>query len=249
MLLSIQSSHIIFFHHIRHIRKLKSQSLPNFSDPKIVNTTLYDTLSNQVNCVKMDASFETLIASYIKNKVGISEDFLNDELCEHLKSNLLALNNNQQMQTAGIGNDGKMVHNKLIRNDKIYWLDKKNNNTFENEFFTKMDAFVAHLNESCFTNIKSYEFHYSLYETGSFYRSHFDQFEDDSKRQFSMISYLNANWKTTDGGELLIHQDNNNQTIAPTQGKTVFFKSDELEHEVLVTNERRMSVCGWLKRG
>lgn len=197
----------------------------------------------------MEASFETLIASYIENKVGISEDFLNDELCEHLKNNLLTLNNGHQMQTAGIGNDGKMTHNELIRNDKIYWLDKRHNNTFENAFFAKMDAFVAYLNETCYTNIKSYEFHYSLYETGSFYRSHLDQFEDDSKRQFSMISYLNANWQPNDGGELLIHQENNNQTITPTQGKTVFFKSDELEHEVLATNERRMSVCGWLKRG
>ena len=201
------------------------------------------------NCMKMEASFETLIASYMENKIGISEGFLSDELCEHLKRNLLALNNTQQLQKAGIGNDAKKTHNDLIRNDKIYWLDKRHNNVFENEFFAKMDAFVAYLNESCFTNIKSYEFHYSLYETGSFYRSHFDQFEDDSKRQFSMISYLNANWQTNDGGELLIHQKNNNQSIAPTQGKTVFFKSDELEHEVLVTNERRMSVCGWLKRG
>jgi len=198
---------------------------------------------------QMEVSFETLIASYIENKVGISEGFLSDGLCEHLKSNLLALNSEHQLQTAGIGNDTKRIHNNLIRNDKIYWLDKKNNNEFENEFFVKIDAFVRYLNSSCFTNIKSYEFHYSLYETGSFYRSHFDQFEDDSKRQFSMISYLNANWQTADGGELLIHQNNNNQSIAPTQGKTVFFKSDELEHEVLVTNERRMSVCGWLKRG
>lgn len=196
----------------------------------------------------MEVSFETLITSYISTKVGISEGFLSDELCEQLKGNLLALNHEHQLQMAGIGNDAKKIHNDLIRNDKIYWLDKNNNNTFENEFFAKMDAFVAYLNETCYVNIKSYEFHYSLYETGSFYRSHFDQFEDDSKRQFSMISYLNANWQTTDGGELLIHQKNNNQCIAPTQGKTVFFKSDELEHEVLVTNERRMSICGWLKR-
>ncbi|MES2746914.1 MAG: 2OG-Fe(II) oxygenase [Bacteroidota bacterium] len=197
----------------------------------------------------MEASFETLITSYIATKVGISEDFLSDALCEHLKTNLLALNAEHQMQAAGIGNDGKMIHDKLIRSDKIYWLDRKNNNPFENEFFDKMDAFVSYLNHSCYTNIKSYEFHYSLYETGSFYRQHLDQFEDDTKRQFSMINYLNANWQTQDGGELLIHQHNNNQTIAPTQGKTVFFKSDELEHEVLVTKERRMSVSGWLKRG
>ena len=197
----------------------------------------------------MDASFETLIASYIENKVGIADHFLSDDLCYHLKSNLLALNDDQKMKTAGIGNDGKMIHDDLIRSDKIYWLDKAHNNIHENEFFDKIDAFVHYLNQSCYTNIKSYEFHYSLYEAGSFYRSHFDQFEDDAKRQYSMISYLNPHWNAQHGGELLIHQKSHNQSIAPTQGKTVFFKSDELEHEVLVTTERRLSVTGWLKRG
>jgi SM-20-related protein len=46
----------------------------------------------------------------------------------------------------------------------------------------------------------------------------------------------------------MIHQTNNDQKISPLQGKTVFFKSNELVHEVLVTKARRMSVTGWLKR-
>jgi SM-20-related protein len=140
-----------------------------------------------------------------------------------------------------------MQHSQLIRKDKIYWLDKKHNDPYENEFFKKMDAFVAYLNSTCYTNITSYEFHYSLYEAGDFYVKHLDQFKDNSSRQFSMISYLNPNWETKDGGELLVYQTNANQTISPTQGKTVFFKSSVLEHEVLVTQGRRMSVTGWLK--
>jgi SM-20-related protein len=38
-----------------------------------------------------------------------------------------------------------------------------------------------------------------------------------------MISYLNSDWKPEDGGELLIHQLNNNQKIAPT-AKLFFLK-------------------------
>ena len=197
----------------------------------------------------MEANFETLIASFIENNIGIDDDFLSADLCQHLKENMLTLNESDLMETAGVGNDGKMVFDNLIRNDKIYWLDKKHNNEFENAFLDQIDAFVAHLNKTCFTNIKSYEFHYSLYEIGSFYRPHFDQFEDDDKRQFSMVSYLNANWKNNDGGELQIYQNNNNQKISPIQGKTIFFKSHDLEHEVLVTNERRFSITGWLRRG
>lgn len=196
----------------------------------------------------MENSFETLIASYIKNKVGISEHFLSDELANHLKENLLLLNRNNQLLAAGTGNDKKLVYNAKIRSDTIYWLDKKHDNQHENAFFVQIENFILYLNESCFAGITGYEFHYSLYEKGSFYKKHLDQFQDNSSRQFSMISYLNTNWKSKDGGELLIHQANNNQKINPTQGKTVFFKSNELEHEVLQTNERRMSITGWLKR-
>jgi SM-20-related protein len=196
----------------------------------------------------MDDSFETLIASYIENKVGIAEHFISDALAEHLKENLLLLHKKQQLVAAGTGNDRKLTHNAMVRNDVIYWLDKKNNNAYENEFFVQIEAFIDYLNASCYAGITGYEFHYSLYETGSFYRKHLDQFQDNTSRQFSMISYLNNNWKEADGGELLIHQLGNDQKIAPTQGKTVFFKSNELVHEVLVTNEWRMSVTGWLKR-
>jgi SM-20-related protein len=212
-------------------------------------TYLVKILVNSRKAEKMEARFEDLITGYLKNKVGISEHFLSDALCEHLKDNLLLLNDHNLLKSAGIGNDGLFIHNDLIRRDSIYWLDKKHNNEHENEFFEKIDAFVSYLNQTCYTNIKSYEFHYSLYEAGDFYRKHLDQFKDDSHRQFSLISYLNSNWKTNDGGELLIYQNNDNQTIAPAQGKAVFFKSNELEHEVLVTNERRMSISGWLKRG
>ena len=197
----------------------------------------------------MEASFETLISSYIKNKVGISEDFLGKALCQNLAANLLELNAADVLKEASIGNDSKIIQNSLIRSDKIHWLDKSHNNEFENEFFAKIDAFVAYLNRSCYTNISSYEFHYSLYEIGSFYKPHLDQFENDNQRQFSMVSYLNPNWQPQDGGELHIYQTNNNQMISPTESKTVFFKSDELKHEVLETNKQRLSVTGWLKRG
>ena len=196
----------------------------------------------------MENSFEILIASYIENKVGVCQHFLSDELANHLKENLLSLHNENKLVTAGTGNANKLIHNAGIRNDVIYWLDKKNNNEYEQAFFVQIEAFIDYLNMSCYAGITGYEFHYSLYETGSFYRKHLDQFQDNSSRQFSMISYLNANWQENDGGELLIHQKDSNQKIAPTHGKTVFFKSNELVHEVLVTNERRMSVTGWLKR-
>lgn len=195
----------------------------------------------------MENSFETLIASYIENKVGICEHFLSNDLANHLKNNLISLQQQDLLQEAGTGNLNAIAYDSAVRSDSIYWLDKKHNNEFENAFFEQIEAFIAYLNESCYTGITGYEFHYSLYEKGDFYLQHFDQFQSNSSRKYSMISYLNEQWTAADGGELLIHQLNNNQTIAPTQGKTVFFKSDELLHEVVVTQTTRMSITGWLK--
>jgi SM-20-related protein len=88
-----------------------------------------------------------------------------------------------------------------------------------------------------------------LYEEGSFYGKHKDQFRNNSNRKYSMISYLNDNWDEGNGGQLIIHhEDREAQKILPVNGKTVFFQSDVLEHEVVKANRSRMSVTGWLKR-
>ena len=196
----------------------------------------------------MEDSFEALIASYIATKVGMVENFIGTSLSKNLTDTILALHQKELLIPAGVGNIQKLQHNQLIRKDIIYWLDRKNNNIYENEFLTQIEAFICYLNESCFAGITGYEFHYSLYEKGAFYRKHLDQFQDNSSRQFSLISYLNWDWKIEDGGELCIYQENNIQKISPTNGKTIFFKSNELVHEVLTTQKQRLSITGWLKR-
>ncbi len=195
----------------------------------------------------MQNTFDSIVDSFLENKVGISECFLNAVLAGHLKNNLMNLYGGNKMQAAGTGNDSKINHDKRVRSDMIYWLDRKHENVYENDFFDKMDHFIQFLNSTCYTGITSYEFHYALYETGSFYKKHLDQFRNNDSRKFTMIMYLNADWTEGDGGELRIYHPESHQNISPTQGKTVFFKSNELEHEVLVTNKPRMSITGWLK--
>ncbi|RZK66175.1 MAG: 2OG-Fe(II) oxygenase [Pedobacter sp.] len=195
----------------------------------------------------MQKIFDTLIDSFIVNKVGIAQNFLTEKLCLELKHNLETLYNNKLMLSAGIGNNTIVDHDKLIRNDKIYWLDRAHENQYENDFFEVMDRFVSHLNNSCYTGITGYEFHYALYEKGSFYKKHLDQFKNNQSRKYSMIIYLNKDWQQDDGGELCIHHNPYSENIAPTSGKGIFFDSSLLEHEVLTTNKPRMSITGWLK--
>ena len=194
----------------------------------------------------MENTFEILINSFIADRVGITENFLSPELAALLKANLSSLFRDGFLQAAGTGNNKMVAHDKSFRSDVIYWLDRKHDDVHENAFFDLMDKFVQHLNETCYTGITSYEFHYTLYETGSFYKKHLDQFKNNDSRKYSMIMYLN-DWKEDDGGELRIYHNGSTQNISPSNGKSVFFKSSELPHEVMVTNKPRLSITGWLK--
>lgn len=195
----------------------------------------------------MKDPFNCLIDSYIDDNVGIADHFLSDVLAADLKQNLISLFQQNKLLSAGIGNEHVVVNNQLVRGDSIYWLDRKHDTACENDFFDLMDGFVSYLNQTCYTGITSYEFHYTLYEKGSFYKKHLDQFQNNDSRKYSMIMYLNTEWEAADGGELCIHQNNTKQTINPENGRTVFFKSSELLHEVLCTQKPRMSITGWLK--
>lgn len=192
--------------------------------------------------------FDTLIDSFLKDKVGIAEGFLTVALAADLKANLWALFEAKQLHFAATGNKHSLADG-TVRGDSIYWLDKSHNDPFENAFFTLMDSFIAYLNSTCYTGITGYEFHYTIYQKGTFYKKHFDQFRSNDSRKYSMIMYLNTDWVKADGGELCIHHEDSVQHIAPESGKTVFFQSNELLHEVLETTTDRLSITGWLKVG
>jgi SM-20-related protein len=192
--------------------------------------------------------FDLLIDSYLDNNIGIDAGFLTEKLSNGLQQNILQLQQDDMMTAAGIGNNEiKDTHQKM-RGDKIYWMDKSHDNIYEQEFLQHIDCFIERLNSTCYTGINGYEFHYAVYEQGSFYKRHKDQFKNDDNRKFSLINYLNNNWQQEDGGQLVVYQNEEAQTIQPHSQTSVFFKSDEMEHEVTMANRSRMSITGWLKR-
>lgn len=87
-----------------------------------------------------------------------------------------------------------------------------------------------------------------LINSSTFSIRHKDQFKNDSNRKYSLINYLNENWLDEDGGQLMVYQNEMVQKNIPQSQTAVFFKSDEMEHEVSKANRRRMSITGWLKQ-
>ena len=195
----------------------------------------------------MNEQFDLLIDSYLSDHIGIAPSFLTKKLSAGLQQNIIQLQKDELMTAAGIGNQEIKDTKQQMRSDKIYWLDKKHDNKFENEFLQQAEDFIERLNSTCYAGINAYEFHYAVYEEGSFYKRHTDQFKNNNHRKFSLITYLNENWLATDGGQLQVYQNNTMQQIEPRSQTAVLFKSDETEHEVVKANRSRMSITGWLK--
>ncbi len=196
----------------------------------------------------MNNQFDTLIDGYIGNKIGIDTGFLTEALSKGLQSNIRQLQQDGQLHAAGIGNNEVKDPLQKTRGDKIYWMDKKHDNIFEQEFLALAEDFINHLNQTCYTGINSYEFHYAVYEEGSYYKRHTDQFQNNDNRKYSLINYLNEDWLEEDGGQLWVYQQEGVQKVVPHSRTAVFFKSDEMEHEVTMANRPRMSISGWLKK-
>jgi SM-20-related protein len=192
--------------------------------------------------------YEKLIEEVLESNYGTLASFYAPSVIEGLKTNLIDRKNKGLMHPAGIGKKFTHTHNLIVRGDLISWIDNDSTDQFERAFLDKMSSFVTYLNETCYTAINDFEFHYAFYDVGSFYKRHKDQFHSDKGRKFSFVTYLNDNWQDTDGGQLSLYLENNEVVIRPKSGNVVFFKSNEIEHEVHPTITRsRLSIAGWLK--
>lgn len=193
--------------------------------------------------------FEELIQGLIDNKYGCCNDFILPSTVSGLSDTLQNLAKAGELRHAGIGNTSDFKQVKEIRGDKINWIQDNTENPFEIIYLKKIGRFIDHLNKTCFTSIKSFESHYANYEKMSFYKRHLDQFKNEKGRKFSIILYLNQDWTANDGGMLTLYPESGVQKeISPIGGRMVFFRSDEMEHEVKpsLTRERK-SIAAWLK--
>jgi SM-20-related protein len=193
--------------------------------------------------------FEGLIQGLIENEYGCCNDFILPSTVNGLRANIECLSESNNMIPSGIGNKLDFKKDEAIRGDKINWIEESSTNPFEMIYLTKIEKFILYLNSTCFTAISSFESHYSSYEKARFYKRHIDQFRTEKGRKYSIVLYLNTDWKTVDGGLLSLYPKVGKQIdISPMGGRLVLFRSDEMEHEVNPSFTReRNSIAGWLK--
>jgi SM-20-related protein len=193
--------------------------------------------------------FEILIEGLINNGVGSCDLFFEPDTVKGLRANLLRHFCKGEMRPAGVGKNFDHTKNAAIRGDLIRWLDNASTDPVEMIFLDKVRQFYAYLNATCYTGINDFEFHYALYDVGSFYKRHLDQFRSDKGRLLSFVLYLNEDWSDRDGGSISLYLEEGEMTLFPIEGRVVFFKSDKTEHEVHPSmNRPRLSIAGWLKK-
>lgn len=196
----------------------------------------------------LNEKYEFLINGLIEDEFGMLEEFFPRELLLNLRSNAEHFFQLGLMAPAGVGRKFSYEKNAKVRGDLIRWIDNNSDDQYEKAFLESVHDFISYLNQSCYTGINDFEFHYAFYDEGSFYRRHKDQFNNDFGRKFSLVSYLNEDWKSADGGQLVVYTQQSSKKIEPRLGTTVFFRSDVTEHEVLLSHAPRFSIAGWLKK-
>lgn len=197
--------------------------------------------------MKPNSFFEGIIDDLIQQQYAVVNGLFPSDVLNALKQHFSDLIEQEELRRARIGNQDNEVLNKQIRSDSICWIEEHPDNPQEQSYFNQVRSLSDYLNYNCFTGIQSWEFHYAKYDVGAFYKRHMDQFRNDDSRKFSLITYLNNNWKDDDGGELVMYLEHKTEKIKPEFGVSVIFRSDKVEHEVLPANRQRLSITGWLK--
>lgn len=196
----------------------------------------------------LNPMYEKVISDLLQQQYSIVDDFFSKDEVEALRDSLLLKYDEDEFKKSAIGNQFTEQIVKTIRGDFISWLDERELNASENQFFYKIDDFTNYLNRTCFLGIQDREFHYALYPIGTFYKRHLDTFQNDDSRKLSMVCYLNdEDWLPEFGGELAIYKDDETINIYPLKGRMVVFESQILEHEVKPVQKERLSITGWLK--
>lgn len=189
-----------------------------------------------------------LIDNLCNQGFHIIENFLGEEHARQLRNNALCGDADQRFRQARVGNSS-VSRQQEIRGDSILWLDPDEFDLAVNYYFQKINQISRELNNVLFMGLNQFETHYAIYQPGTFYKKHVDQFQNNKDRRISCVYYLNEGWKAEDGGALKVYNQEEQLlvSILPQADRFICFTSD-LPHEVELTHQTRVSIAGWLKR-
>lgn len=196
----------------------------------------------------MERTLESIAEQLDLNGIAVIDGLLPSDVLKTLLQEAEWLQDSNRFHPANVGRGTAEQRISEVRGDGIHWLEKETLTPAQQHYFDFLESLREHLSSYFRIALPWFECHLATYPEGSFYARHLDQFRDANSRIFSVILYLNPDWKTEHGGQLRIHDPNGSCDIQPEMGRFVCFRSDLVEHEVLRTERTRFSVTGWLRR-
>lgn len=189
--------------------------------------------------------FKPIADGLAERGYAIVPDFLSgDEVRSILQTDEFA-QHKLHFRKAGVGQLSRQV-NESIRGDYIQWIDPATAPSPERVYLDRLRSLMMYLNQDLYLSLKDVELHRTVYPVGTHYQRHLDQFRTDDHRKLSIICYLNESWTENDGGQLRLYLPGGSIDVSPESGTLVCFRSDQLEHEVLVAKRERYSITGWI---
>lgn len=197
----------------------------------------------------MKALFESVACQLDETGFALVENSLAPAILEELRKEAIADYEEGAFKRAAIGKGLEKKSIVEIRSDRVKWLERKQASPAQEAYWLFMDALRLHLAEFFRIHLERTEAHFAVYPKGAFYAKHLDQFQESRNRVFSVILYLNPEWKEGDGGALRLHRNSEqSEDFPPIHGRLIVFRSDLILHEVLPTNTLRVSLSGWMRR-
>lgn len=134
-----------------------------------------------------------------------------------------------------------------IRRDKTGWLNGES--SAQRRYLERMDTLREAMNRSLYLGLREFEAHFARFDQGDFYRTHVDALKGQRNRVVTSVTYLNAEWQPTWGGELVMYHESGVELtrVLPRSGVTVLFLSEVFPHQVLPALTSRYSIAGWFR--
>lgn len=256
---------------------------PSIGTTPFINPTRSHTRLNHLN---LSASTIPRITTDSLNDLNtkgyvILDNFIPTELALELKADVANLRSLGKFKVAKIGQDSTNTLNTDIRvaetcflgpnklqempnnaRQKLYdILDGVRSDLSGNSLLDETDSNGQLKKAAPSLDASLSELLYAYYPLGGFYRRHVDSVQNSASvlRAYSLLLYLNDEWKESDGGCLRIHLDSGGDFLPPNEAPNfidvepkastlVLFKSDKIPHEVLNTTAERNAVVGWFNR-
>lgn len=173
--------------------------------------------------------------------------FISNDVARGLHDEADSLDAAITFANAQMGVGRGMTTHAPLRGDRTLWLDDEKCARGP-EFLGTLSALSQSLRAALRMPIHGVEAQYAIYPPGARYSRHRDRMQADGSRMISWVTYLNLDWQSEHGGMLRLHGEDAQFTdIEPLFGTSVCFLSD-IEHEVLESHQRRLSIAGWMRR-